>query len=88
MGHAMTDSQPTSRATGRGPLRALRRVTDPRGLADRVARLETEVDELQQLNLRLAELTDVVQELLLPIARQDPDRAVELLERYREELGT
>jgi hypothetical protein len=80
----MTDSE----ATNRGPLRALRRVYDPRGLADRVARLEAEVDELQQLNLRLAELTDVVQELLLPIARQDPDRAVELLERYREELGS
>ena len=53
-----------------------------------MVRLEAEVDELQQLNLRLAELTDVVQELLLPLARQDPDKAVELLERYRDELGT
>ena len=58
------------------------------GSCDRLARLEAEVDELQQLNLRLAELTDVVQELLLPLARQDPERAVELLERFREELGT
>jgi transposase len=66
----------------------LRRLADPGGLRARVARLESEVDELQQLNLRLAELTDVVQELLLPLARQDPDRAVELLERYRDELGT
>lgn len=81
----MTDSH----ATNEGPLRAgLRRISDPRGLAQRVARLEAEVDELQQLNLRLAELTDVVQELLLPIAQQDPARAVELLERYRDELGT
>ncbi len=68
--------------------RGLRRLADPRGLGERVARLEAEVDELQQLNLRLAELTDVVQELLLPLARQDPDKAVELLERYRDELGT
>ena len=72
-----------------GPLqRRLRRLADPHGLGERVARLEAEVDELQQLNLRLAELTDVVQELLLPLARQDPDQAVELLERYRDELGT
>jgi transposase len=66
----------------------LRRLADPADLRGRVARLEAEVDELQQLNLRLAELTDVVQELLLPLARQDPDKAVELLERYRDELGT
>lgn len=81
----MTDSE----TTNHGPLRAgLRRIADPRNLGERVARLEAEVDELQQLNLRLAELTDVVQELLLPLARQDPDQAVELLERYRDELGT
>lgn len=66
----------------------LRRLADPADLRGRVARLETEVDELQQLNLRLAELTDVVQELLLPLARQDPDKAVEQLERYRDELGS
>jgi hypothetical protein len=76
-------------STSDGPLRSgLRRLTDPRGMAERVARLEAEVDELQQLNLRLAELIDVVQELLLPLARQDPDRAIEVLERYRDELGT
>lgn len=81
----MTDSD----ATNQGPLRGgLRRIYDPRGLGDRIARLEAEVDELQQLSLRLAELTDVVQELLLPLARQEPDKAVELLERYRDELGT
>ncbi len=66
----------------------LRRLADPGGLRGKVAELEAEVDELQQLNLRVAELTDVVQELLLPLARQDPDRAAELLERYRDELGT
>jgi hypothetical protein len=66
----------------------LRRLADPGGLRERVAQLEAEVDELQQLNLRVAELTDVVQELLLPLARQDADRAEELLERYRDELGT
>lgn len=69
-------------------LSGLRRIYDPRGLGERLTRLEADVDELQQVNLRLAELIDVVQELLLPLARQDPDRAVELLEQYREELGT
>ncbi len=72
----------------RSRLRRLAELADPGGLRERVVRLEAEVDELQQLNLRLAELTDVVQELLLPLARQDPDKAVELLERYRDELGT
>lgn len=81
----MTESNDTNDGLVRS---GLRRLSDPRGLADRIARLEAEVDELQQLNLRLAELTDVVQELLLPLARQDPDKAVELLERFREELGT
>ncbi len=78
-----------STSTSDGLLRSgLRRLADPRGMGERVARLEAEVDELQQLNLRLAELIDVVQELLLPLARQDPDRAIEVLERYRDELGT
>ena len=72
----------------RSGLRRLAARADPGGLRERVVRLEAEVDELQQLNLRLAELTDVVQELLLPLARQDPEKAVELLERYRDELGT
>jgi len=72
-----------------GALRSgLRRLSDLGSLRKRVARLEAEVDELQQLNLRLAELTDVMQELLLPLARQDPEKAVEMLERYRDELGT
>ncbi len=78
-----------STETNDGLLRSgLRRIYDPRGLGERLSRLEAEVDELQQLNLRLAELIDVVQELLLPIARQDPERAAEVLERYRDELGT
>ena len=40
-------------------------------LRERVAVLEDEVQECRQLNLRLAELTDVVQELLLPVAQRD-----------------
>lgn len=51
-------------------------------LRERVTVLEQEVQECRQLNLRLAELTDVVQELLLPVARRDEERLSVLLEKY------
>ncbi|NUR08770.1 MAG: hypothetical protein HOQ45_17410 [Nocardioidaceae bacterium] len=51
-------------------------------LRARVEQLEAEVQECRQLNLRLAELTDVVQELLLPVAQRDEDRVAELMEKY------
>ena len=51
-------------------------------LRERVAVLEDEVQECRQLNLRLAELTDVVQELLLPVAARDEDRIGAVLEKY------
>jgi flagellar biosynthesis/type III secretory pathway chaperone len=51
-------------------------------LRDRVSELEEEVQECRQLNLRLAELTDVVQELLLPIAQRDEGKISEIMERY------
>jgi hypothetical protein len=43
-------------------------------LADRVARLEREVADLRRHNLRLAELADLVQELLVPMAQRDQER--------------
>ena len=51
-------------------------------LRARVAVLEEEVQECRQLNLRLAELTDVVGELLLPVAQRDEDGIAEVMERY------
>jgi hypothetical protein len=51
-------------------------------LRARVAVLEDEVQECRQLNLRLAELTDVVGELLLPVAQRDEARVAEVMERY------
>jgi flagellar biosynthesis/type III secretory pathway chaperone len=56
-------------------------------LAARVAELEEEVQECRQLNLRLAELTDLVQELLLPVAQRDDAKVAELTERYAQQLG-
>jgi hypothetical protein len=56
-------------------------------LAARVSELEDEVQECRQLNLRLAELTDIMQELLLPVAQRDEARVAELMERYQKSLG-
>ncbi len=55
-------------------------------LRERVAVLEDEVQECRQLNLRLAELTDVVEELLLPVAQRDEDRISAVLEKYSQGL--
>jgi prefoldin subunit 5 len=54
-----------------------------RELRARVRRLEAEVQECRALNARLAELTDIVTELLVPMAARDEDKLAELLERYR-----
>lgn len=64
-----------------------RRVIDPRGIAARVAALEAEAVEARELNVRIAELTDLVAELLVPLAETDPDRARELVARYRDSIG-
>ena len=65
-----------------GRLRAGVRGAGVEALRERVAELEDEVQECRQLNLRLAELTDVVQELLLPVAQRDEERLSALLEKY------
>lgn len=79
----------SSRRTTVGRMAAgARRVADPRGLAARLAQLEADVAESKRLNLRVAELTDIVAELLIPLAQNDPARASEILERYRDELGS
>lgn len=44
--------------------------------------LEAEVQECRQLNIRLAELTDVVEQLLVPIAQQDQEGIQAALEKY------
>ena len=44
--------------------------------------LEQEVQELRRLSPRLAELADLVQELLVPAAKRDDERLKELLDDY------
>ena len=55
-------------------------------LRRRVKLLEDEVQECRAMNLRLAELTDIVTELLLPVAQRDEAKLEELLERYHRSL--
>jgi len=57
-----------------------------RRLEQRVADLEADMTELRRHQLRLAELADVVQELLLPLASRDEAAAREALERYGRSL--
>jgi hypothetical protein len=56
-------------------------------LEQRIRELEAEVQECRQVNVRLAELMDVVAELLLPAVQHDPARVDELLARYHASVG-
>jgi len=57
------------------------------GLGDRVTELEAEVQECRQVNLRLAELCDVMMELLLPVADRDDQEVEAILARYRADVS-
>jgi hypothetical protein len=54
-------------------------------LPSRMIALEAAVRENRQLNRRIAELTDIVAELLLPAAQRDEEKLSELLARFRDE---
>ena len=56
-------------------------------LLARVRTLEAEVQECRQMNLRLAELCDVVTELLLPVADRDEAAVRQVLDKYRTDIG-
>jgi hypothetical protein len=71
-----------------------RRITFGFGLRGEVARLSRQVAELEEdvrecrrHHLRVAELTDIVQELLVPLSQRDEAKVEELLARYTEQLG-
>lgn len=55
-------------------------------LEQRVADLEADLAQVRRHNLRLAELTDVVQELLVPLASRDEEAVRAAVERFRETL--
>ena len=57
-----------------------------RRLEQRVADLEADMTEIRRHQVRLAELADIVQELLVPLAGRDEAAVQDALERYRKSL--
>lgn len=72
--------------------RVARRVANAAGggivneLMGRIQQLEDEVQENRALNLKVAELIDVVQELLVPVASQDRERLEAALAKFERSL--
>jgi hypothetical protein len=58
-----------------------------RGLAARVAALEEAVEENRRLNQRLADVVDVVTEVLVPAVDRDDERLKAALKRLNDTLG-
>lgn len=54
-------------------------------LPKRILDLEDAVQENRQLNRRLAELTDILAELLVPATERDEEKLNELLAKFRSE---
>jgi hypothetical protein len=69
-----------------------RRLVDAAGggmvdeLFTRINELEAAVEENRNLNLRVAELVDLVQELLLPVASQDRDKIEAAVAKFQHSL--
>ena len=57
-------------------------IADYQQLRERVAQLETDIQESRQLSQRLAEVTDVLAEVLLPAEQRDEARLADLLAKY------
>lgn len=55
-------------------------------LEQRITDLEADLTELRRHNLRLAEMADVIQELLVPMASRDEEAVRDAIARFRESL--
>ena len=64
------------------------RVRNLVGVLGRVRALEARVATLEASQVRMAELLDLTQELLLPVAVQDEEKVRTLVERYTDELDS
>ena len=51
-------------------------------LHERLDDMQAEIQECRQLNLRLAEVTDLVEQLLLPMSARDEEKIAEAVEKY------
>jgi hypothetical protein len=72
--------------------RAARKVANAAGggivdeLFARISELEAEVQENRNLNVRVAELVDLVSELMVPVASQDRERIEAALAKFERSL--
>ena len=72
--------------------RITRRLVDAAGgglvaeLLARIEDLEAEVQENRNLNVRVAELVDLVQELLVPVSSQDREKIEQALAKFERSL--
>lgn len=85
----MDDSRraPVSRALTRlGRVRRTLPGNQVAALERRVTELEAEVQESRRLNVRVAELLDIVEELLVPISLRDEEKVRAYLERHSSSL--
>ena len=57
-----------------------------RSLRGRVQRLEEELEADRQLHRKIAELSDVVAELLIPIQDRDEQKVGQVLAQYRKSI--
>jgi len=76
--------RPDQVAALREEIALLRKQT--KSLRAQVSELQTEVQECRRMNRRIAELTDVVEELLVPAANRNETVLQERLELYQKSL--
>ena len=69
-----------------GPPRWRKALQEIKTLRERVTALEQEMQECRQLNKRIAEITDVVAEVLLPAEQRDEERLRTVLTKYETTL--
>ncbi len=62
------------------------RLGSERTLRARIERLEKELEADRQLHRKIAELSDVVAELLIPLQDRDEERVSEVLAAYRKSI--
>jgi hypothetical protein len=67
-------------------LRPVSSSTTVQQLEQRITDLEADLTELRRHNLRLAEMADVIQELLVPMASRDEEAVRDAIARFRESL--
>jgi hypothetical protein len=70
----------------RDKLNVVARIRSVAELEQRVADLEADMSQMRQHNLRLAEISDVVQELLIPLASRDEAKVQDAIERFNKSL--